>query len=40
MIREQRMTKKTRRKHPAEFNAKVALAAIAGAKTLAELELR
>lgn len=34
------MTKKTRRKHSAEFKAKVALAAIAGDKTLAELAQR
>ncbi len=34
------MTKKTRRKHSAEFKAKVALAAIAGDKTLAELSQR
>jgi len=31
MIREQRMTKKTRRKHSAEFKAKVVLAAMVGA---------
>jgi len=40
MIREQRMTKKTRRKHSAEFKAKVALAAMAGDTTLAELAQR
>ena len=34
------MTKKTRRKHSAEFKAKVALAAMAGDKTLAELAQR
>ena len=34
------MTKKTRRKHSAEFAAKVALAAMAGDKTLAELAKR
>ena len=34
------MTKKTRRKHSAEFTTKVALAAIAGDKTLAELAQR
>jgi transposase-like protein len=32
--------KKTRRKHSAEFNAKMALAAIAGEKPLAELAQR
>ena len=36
-IMEQKMTKGTRRKHSAAFKAKVALAAIAGDKTLAEL---
>jgi len=30
------MTKRTRRKHSAEFKAKVAVAAMAGDKTLAE----
>jgi len=34
------MTKKTRRKHSAEFTTKVALAAITGDKTLAELAQR
>ena len=34
------MTKKTRRKHSADFKAKVALAAMAGDKTLAELAQR
>lgn len=34
------MTKRTRRKHSAEFKAKVALAAMAGDKTLSELAQR
>ena len=34
------MTKRTRRKHSAEFKAKVELAAMAGDKTLAELAQR
>ena len=34
------MTKRARRKHSAEFKAKVALAAMAGDKTLAELAQR
>ncbi len=34
------MTKRTRRKHSAEFKAKVALAAMAGDKTLGELAQR
>ena len=34
------MTKKTRQKHSAEFKAKVALAVMAGDKTLAELAQR
>ena len=37
LIKEQKMAKGTRRKHSAAFKAKVALAAIAGDKTLAEL---
>jgi transposase-like protein len=35
--KEQKMVKRTRRKHSGNFKAKVALAAIAGDKTLAEL---
>lgn len=37
---EQNMTKRTRRKHSAAFKAKVALAAMAGDKTLAALAQR
>jgi transposase-like protein len=37
---EQKMTKRTRRKHSAAFKAKVALAAMAGDKTLAALAQR
>ena len=37
LIKEQNMAKGTRRKHSAVFKAKVALATIAGYKTLAEL---
>lgn len=37
LIKEQEMAKGTRRKHSGAFKAKVALAAIAGDKTLAEL---
>jgi transposase len=38
--REQRMAKRTRRTHAAVFKAKVALAAMSGDKTLAELAQR
>ena len=37
---EQTMAKRTRRTHPAVFKAKVALAAMGGDKTLAELAQR
>ena len=37
---ERNLAKRTRRKHPTVFKAKVALAAMAGDKTLAELAQR
>ena len=37
LFKEQKLTKGTRRKHSAAFKAKVALAAMAGDRTLAEL---
>jgi transposase len=40
LFKEQKMAKGTRRKHSVAFKAKVALAAMAGDRTLAELALR